>query len=136
MFENQRFWFDTASIESMQEVIARKPGKVVNLIDSVFEVVTPWPHNGVILASGQRAYRDVWQVGTVGTVCHVLFTLDRGWEVYAEYLGPDDPVLLDDDAHHLEIPFQEFITHTRPLEAPQSGPKSPVMTEAANDERY
>lgn len=108
---NRNHWFDTSSIHSMQEVVSANPGKIIQLLDSAFEVVTPWSSDGLISSAGRRILRDVWSPGAIGSVEQIQFDQVSGWQVYVEYQGPAADLFFEVDEKWLDTGSPVFVAY-------------------------
>lgn len=116
-------WFDSLN------VVAERPGKLLELVKRPFVVTRPWPDFG---PQGEK-HRPVllsWQPGTKGSVVAIQFYGSK-WTVMVEL---DDVQRAFDlglgvDEAYPEIPLQMFLRCTAALEAY----RAPLFPEAAND---
>ncbi len=136
MFENKKSWFDACSLESMNMVLSTSPGKIRSLINREFEVISPWRKKGIKSISGRSFYRDIWIVGVTGIVAYIGYHDSSGWFVNVEYRGPEDFRLMGYDEFDLDIPINEFLLHTKPVDETDLGPSSISMLKALNDDQY
>jgi len=121
-------WFDSLA------VLALQPGRLIELLDRQFEMISPFDDLGAPCDNG-LCMREPWRPGVVGVVCGVEFNTCKGWEVRLEHEGDWHALNLEMDQVWINVPVAEFLRHTRPL-APYDSDFNRRHTprEAANDE--
>ncbi|MBT3725975.1 MAG: hypothetical protein HOG41_21600 [Gammaproteobacteria bacterium] len=140
MFDNQKHWFETTSLNSMNHVLESSPGKIGKLINQHFMVVNPFEIPDRLTSSGRKLFADVWKRGNGGIVRLITFGSAADWVVHVEYLWPFEPEFLSGDEIHITLPLRDFLVNTMPMEdmeAIEEDLEIEFMGEtAANDDVY
>lgn len=136
MSDSPKYWFDTNSTHSMCNLISNQPGKIRSILDRRFEVTEKFQTKEIQSMSGRSIFSDIWVKGTIGIAVSIIYDNSSGWCVNMEYQGPIKAEFLKIDEFYAELPIQDFLKSTMPIDEPAEARSPYFQSKGVNDEQY